>query len=113
MTEATLVKQEVDPQKAPKLKRWLEEVSNRTDEAVETLQDEGVATESVFLAESTHGMVLVTYIEAEDLQEAQEAFAESTHEIDVEHKQVLQECLVDDQAVDSFQPVYHIANPDR
>ncbi|MDL0131440.1 DUF6176 family protein [Halobacterium salinarum] len=113
MTEAILVKQEVEPEKVSKLNGWLKEVSNRTDEVVETLQDEDVATESVFLEESSHGTFLVTYMEAEDVQEAQEAFAESTHEIDVEHKQVLQECLICNQAVESLQPVYHIVNPDR
>lgn len=113
MTEVVMVKQEVDLEKVSELKAWMGEISERTDEIVETLQDEGVKTESVFLEESAYGTFLVTYMEAEDLREAQQTFEESNHEIDIEHKQVLQECLVDGQPVDSFEPLYHAASPDR
>jgi L-rhamnose mutarotase len=113
MTETVLVKQEIRPEKVQDLKDWMDEVRNRMDEIVETLQDEGVKTESVFLEDSAQGAFLVTYMEAEDVQKAQQTFAESTNEIDVQHKQTLEECLVDGEPVSDFELLYHATNPDR
>ena len=113
MTEITIIRQEVESDKVSKLKEWMTEVDEREPEVVETLKNEGVKTESAFLEEAPQGTFLVTYMEAEDLQEVQEAFEESTHEIDAEYKQVVQECLVDGQPVGSFEPLYHASNPNR
>lgn len=113
MTETVIVKQEIKPEKVQDLKHWMGKVRNRMDEIVETLQDEGVKTESVFLEESDQGIFLVTYMEAEDVRKAQQTFAESTNEIDVEHKQTLEECLVDGEPVSDFKLLYHATNPVR
>lgn len=113
MIETAIIRQEVRPDKVTELKAWMEEVNNRKSEIIETLQNEGVKTESAFLEESSDGTFLVTHMEAENLQEVQEAFEDSTFEIDVEYKQIVQECLIDGQPVGNFEPLYHAANPDR
>jgi len=113
MTETTIIRQEVRPDKVAELKEWMKEANSRQSEIIETLQNEGVKTESTFLEESSDGTFLVTYMEAEDLHEVQEAFEDSTHEIDVEYKQLVQECLIDGQPVGNFKPLYHAANPNR
>ncbi|MFB6072894.1 MAG: hypothetical protein ABEJ88_07995 [Halobacterium sp.] len=51
-------------------------------------------------------------MEAEDVEEVQRTFAESTHEIDVEHKRALEERLVEHQPVSDFELLYHATNPD-
>ena len=113
MAETTILRQEVDSDKVSKLVRWMEGVDNRESEIIETLQDECVKTESAFLEQSPQGTFLVTYIEADDLQQAQETFEQSTHDIDAEYKQIVQECLTDGQPVGSFEPLYHATDPDR
>jgi L-rhamnose mutarotase len=113
VTETTIIRQEIRPDKVSKLKEWMEKANDRQSEIIETLQHEGVKTESTFLEESSDGTFLVTYLESEDLQEVQEAFEDSNYEIDVEYKELVQECLVDGQPVGNFEPLYHAANPDR
>ena len=113
MVETTIIRQEIKPDKVSELKEWMEEADNRKSEIVETLRHEGVRTESTFLEESSDGTFLVTYMEAEDLRAVQEAFEESTFEIDIEYKQIVRECLVDGQPVGTFEPLYHATNPDR
>jgi len=113
VTEITIIRQEVRPDKVNKLKGWMEEANDRKSEIIETLQHEGVKTESTFLEESSDGTFLVTYMEAENLQEVQEAFEDSNFDIDIEYKELVQECLVDGQPVGNFEPLYHATNPDR
>jgi len=113
VTETIIIRQEVRPNKVSKLKEWMKEANDRKEEIIETLQHEGVKTESTFLEESSDGIFLITYMEAENLQEVQEAFEDSNYEIDVEYKEIVQECLVDGQPVGNFEPLYHAANPDR
>jgi len=52
-------------------------------------------------------------MEADDLQQVKETFEQSTHDIDIEYKQIVQECLTDGQPVGSFEPLYHAADPDK
>lgn len=113
MVETTIIRQEVRSEKVATLRERLAELDERGSEIIETLQNEGVKTETAFLEESSHGTFLVTYMEAEDLQEAQETFEESTLDIDLEYKRIVRECLVDGQPVGRFEPLYHAANPDR
>lgn len=113
MTEVTLIKQRVDPERVTQLKDGMEDIRNREKEAIETLRNEGVYTETAFLEETAEGTFLVTYVEAEDLERVWEAFEESTHEIDREFKQVMQDCLEDVQDTGNFAPLYHLANPER
>ena len=77
MAEVALLKQEVDPGKVTRLREWMATVQDRNGEALETLQDEGVYTETTFLEETTNGTFLVTYIEAEDLERVWETFEDS------------------------------------
>jgi hypothetical protein len=113
MVETTLIKQRVEPDKVSRLKDWLTNVQNREEEALATLEDEGVLTESAFLEETPRGTFLVTFIEAEDLDAMWGAFADSDHDIDAEFKTVLDECLADDEGQSEFEPLYHLARPDR
>ncbi|MDJ1434168.1 DUF6176 family protein [Halostagnicola sp. A-GB9-2] len=113
MTEATLLKQKVDPKEVDQLKDWMETVRDRSGAALETLQNEGVYTETAFLEETPDGTFLVTYIEAEDLEQVWKTFEESTHEIDTKHKKVMRNCLEDGENAGDFEPLYHLANPNR
>jgi hypothetical protein len=113
MTDVVLVKQRVEPGKEQRLREWLREVRRREDEAVETLRDEGVLTESAFLEHTDRGTFLVYYMEAEDIDHVQQSFEHSDHKIDEEHKAVMREVLVDGRNVGEYERLYHLTHPER
>jgi L-rhamnose mutarotase len=112
MTDVILTKQQVEPGKVDRLREWMAEVADREDEAAATLQNGGILTESAFLEHAEDGTYLVYYMEAENVERAFEAYSNSTHDIDQEHQEVMSEVLVDDDGSE-YEPLYHLANPDR
>ncbi|WP_459192176.1 DUF6176 family protein [Halosimplex sp. J119] len=113
MTDVVMVKQRVQEDKVDRLKEWMAEVRDRRNEAEETLRDEGMLTESAFLERTDDGPYLVYYMEAEDIDRVWDQYEDSNHDIDREHKRVMQEVLEDDRNVGEFEPLYHLTNPDR
>jgi hypothetical protein len=85
MTEAMLVRARIKPGKADRLRAWYEELQERESEVVETLQHEGVYTETAFIQSVNGAAYLYGYMEAADLQEADETGDEEVYEIDSEH----------------------------
>jgi hypothetical protein len=77
--------------KVERLRAWLEEVGRRREEALETLARETVRHEAAWLLETSDGPIVVYAIEAEDLDEADRAFADSPLPIDHEHRAVMSE----------------------
>ncbi len=75
----------------PRVRAWFEEINRRMPEVAETLRDEGVVVESVFLDSSDAGDFLIQYIKVKDFARAQEVAANSTHPIDVENAALVQE----------------------
>ena len=65
-----------------RVREWARELNSRRDEVLETLRDEGVRIESVFL----DGDTLIYYLRAESIDEAREVAAHSTHAIDAYHQ---------------------------
>ena len=113
MAEVTLIKQKIKEDKIEKLRGWMKDVANREEEAVETLKDEGVFTETAFIEETDQGAFLVTYMEVDELEQVWETFEDSDHEIDKEFKRVMNECLENIQNTGNYDPLYHITNPKR
>ena len=113
MSDVVLVAQRIEPGKTERLREWLAEIQSRREEAVETLENEGVYTETAFIDSRADGDYLLTYMEAADLERAFEAYESSSHDIDREHQGVLEEVLVDEEPERVVEPGYHVANPDR
>jgi len=65
----------------PRVREWAAELTARRHEVLETLRDEGVVVESVFL----DGEELVYYLKARSLEHARATFAHSQHAIDAYH----------------------------
>ncbi|WP_247730472.1 DUF6176 family protein [Halovivax limisalsi] len=112
MAEIVLTKQKIEPEKTRRLETWAREVRNRNSEAVETLQNEGMHAETAFIEHTDDGEFLVYYMKAEDMQRVYDAFEESTHPIDVEHKQVMMDVLETGEDVGDFDFLYHLDNPE-
>ena len=101
--------QRVKPGKEGQLRGWLAELSARTDEVRATFVDETVRHEQAYILQTVDGPVLMYAIEAADFDRGKEAFAQSKHAIDEEHKQIMRECLGDRLEI---QPLYDVALSD-
>ncbi|WP_227353314.1 DUF6176 family protein [Haladaptatus salinisoli] len=113
MVDVVLTKRKIKPGKTRRLKEWMAEIRSREDEAVETYESEGMHSESAFIERTDEGDFLVYYMESEDARRAYEAFENSTHEIDREHKEVMEATLEDERSVGEYELLYHLAHPNR
>lgn len=111
MADVVLTKQRIEPGKTERLREWMAEIRQREEEARETHENEEMAAEAAFLEETEDGDFLIYYMEAEDIEHAAEAFNDSTHEIDAEHKAVMDNVLEDPTDVGDFELFYHLRNP--
>ena len=75
-----------------KVKQWAKTMNDRKPEAIETIVNEGITVESVFIKTINNEDYLIYYIRAKDFKKSQEVTAKSLMEIDAIHKQFKQEC---------------------
>jgi hypothetical protein len=85
----------VKPGQEQRLRDWLSELMQRQDEVRETFKQETVRHELGYLLHTSEGMMLIYVVEAEDLEQASEAYRNSNLPIDTEHKKVMQQVLGD------------------
>jgi hypothetical protein len=79
--------------KVERLRAWLRELGERSDEVRETFAAEGVHHEQGYLL-SVNGVPVLAYVmDVGDPERARQVFASSTLPIDLEHKQVMAEVL--------------------
>jgi hypothetical protein len=81
--ETVCVRVQLKPGSLPRVRAWAAELDARRDEVLATLREEGVVVESVFL----DGESLVYYLKAQNVEEAQQVYARSTHAIDAYHQE--------------------------
>ncbi|MYL16370.1 DUF6176 family protein [Halorubrum distributum] len=113
MVDVVLTKQRIEPGKTERLEAWAREIRDRESEAIETLRNERMHSETAFVEHADDGDYLVYYMKAEDIDAAYEAYEESSHDIDEEHKRVLTEVLETGENVGEYDLLYHLDNPDR
>ena len=89
----------VRPEKEPRLRAWLAELGARSDEVRATFLDETVRAEQAYIIAGDTGPLLIYVIEAEDPGRGAQAYANSRHKIDAEHKAVMRECLAEPLAL--------------
>lgn len=82
---AVLIK--LKPDVLGQVKQWQNEINARKDEAIETLQAEGVKVESWFHLQLEGSDYLLAYMRAQDIAKAQEIGRQSQFPIDQMHKQ--------------------------
>jgi hypothetical protein len=74
-----------------RLRQWMAELAERSDEVRETFRREGVRHERAFLLDHGGEALLVYAMESDDPERARAAFAQSTLPIDLEHKRVIED----------------------
>lgn len=109
MTEVLLARAPVADGKTDRLRAWFDELSDRESEVIDTLDHEGVYTETAFVRETDDTDYLYVYMEAEDLAAANEAGNEEAYDIDREHHNVLNECLTGEW--EELETIGHFTNP--
>jgi hypothetical protein len=82
---ATLIK--LKPGSLDRVREWARTLSDRRDEALATLADEGVSIESWFLFSRDDGDYLVGYMRSDDFAKADRAVRKSLHAIDAYHQE--------------------------
>lgn len=106
MAEVALTKQKVEPGKTDRLREWTEEIRDREDEAIATLENEGMHLEAAFVEHTDEGDFLVYFVKADDVDAGFEAFEESGHESDREHAEVLDGVLESTERVGDYELLY-------
>lgn len=94
-----------------RIRSWYDELMNRKNEVRETLEHEGVLTESAFILSTEGDSYLYIFMEAEDLDGATSAGQEEEFEIDAEHHDVLRENLTGEG--EEIESIAHFINPGR
>lgn len=109
MTEVNLARAPIENGKQDRLRTWFQELAEREPEVTETLQHEGVYTETAFILANDETAYLYVYMEARDIEQADEAGDEEAYEIDEEHHEVLREALCGEW--ESLETIGHFTNP--
>jgi hypothetical protein len=86
----------VKPGKGERLREWYRELGSRSDEAFQTLDNEGVRQEVAFILDTPHGELLAVFLEVDQpMEKADEKFFSSPFEIDHQHLAVMDETTVE------------------
>lgn len=91
MFETHCWKVKLKPGSIDRAREWARTINERREEALETLRDETVIFESVFLDRTSDGDYLIAIMKAESFEKAEEASKKSTHEIDKYHRRFKQD----------------------
>jgi Family of unknown function (DUF6176) len=81
------IRTKINPDSLDEVRVWFKTLKTRQEETMETLKNEGVLVESVFLDKHDNGIYLIYYLKAEDVDKAYEVFDKSTSSIDVYFKE--------------------------
>lgn len=90
--ETRCVRIKLKPDSLDKVRAWQHEITTRKSEAIETLKNEGVVIESVFLDEVAGEHYLIYFMKEDDLAKSQQVAKASTMAIDAYHKQFKKDC---------------------
>jgi Family of unknown function (DUF6176) len=81
--------------KGDRLREWYSELGARSNEAFETLDNEGIRQEIAFILNTEHGELLCVFLDVDnDMNTADAAFFSSPFEIDRQHMAVMDETTV-------------------
>jgi len=109
MADVNLARAPIEDGKIDRLRDWFKEMEDRESEVIETLQHEGVYTETAFILENDRSAYLYIYMEAEDFEKADKAGDEEAYDIDEEHHEVLGDTLAGDWG--GLETIGHFTNP--
>ena len=86
------VRIQLKPGSLARVREWAAYIAAHREDALRTLQAEGVSVESVFLESSEDGDFLVYYMRTASLEKARAVAVQSTSAIDQYHQRFKREC---------------------
>ncbi len=98
--ETRCVKIKLKPNSIERVREWAKVINERKAEVLETLRDESVILEAVFLDQSSDGDFLIYVMKAENFERALETFEKSSHAIDEYHQNFKTECWEDSRPLE-------------
>ena len=84
---------------------WCEQLKKRADEVLETLKSEGTLSEACFVSQD--GESIYYFMEMENLEKARQAFKNSNHKIDKDHREARDSSL---EKIEELTPLFHFQN---
>lgn len=84
--ETKCVRLKIKPGSLEAVREWARTINDRREEALQTLRDESVSVESVFLGSTSDGDFLIYYMRGTDLAAARKVADSSRHAIDDYHR---------------------------
>ncbi len=87
------------PGSPERVRAWRRKLKSRRDEALQTLRDEHVMVESVFLDRAAEGDYLIYYLKVESDERAARAVQNSSHPLDASQQQFIRETWESHQAL--------------
>jgi hypothetical protein len=91
MSETRCWKIKLKPDSTERVREWAQTINSRKGEALETLRDETVIIEAVFLDKTDDGDYLIAIMKAESFEKSAEAAKKSTYAIDEYHHRIMKE----------------------
>jgi Family of unknown function (DUF6176) len=85
----------IRPGKEQRLRAWLAELMTRKTEVLETFAHEGTRQEQAYVLATSDGPMLVYVMDSHDAERARAAYQGSRLALDLQHRDVLAECLAD------------------
>jgi len=106
MSQVQCVRMRLKPGSLERVREWQQELNHRRSEVMETLRDEQVFIESVFLEHADGQDYLIYYMRGLDLEKSRAVARASVHTIDAYHQAFMKavrapdghsklECLID------------------
>ncbi|MCP4442684.1 MAG: hypothetical protein GY810_27580 [Aureispira sp.] len=80
------------PNVIEKVRAWAKELNSRPQECMESLEEEGIYLETVFLDQTSIGDYLIYILKMQDEEKAHQVAQQSTRTIDAFHQQFKKEC---------------------
>ena len=96
----------VRPGKEARLRAWFAELNARADEVRASFTGATIRAEQAFIVPGSDGPLLVYVSEAADQDRATTAYNASVLPIDVEHRRIMEECVL--ETLDAA-PLYDVA----
>ena len=91
MVETRCIKIKLKPGSLERVRAWSRELESRREEALQTLRDEHVMIESVFLDRTAEGDYLIYYLKAVSDERGARAGQKSSHPLDASQQQFIEE----------------------
>jgi hypothetical protein len=107
MSETLCLKIKLKPGSLERVKEWSLEINRRKDEAMETLEAEGIIVESFFLDSTEHGDYFIQYIKIENFERGKAIADSSSFLIEIYHRAFKQAVFENTQQLELLLDLEH------